>query len=131
MHAKRVLLAHGDSVVQQLATRALSSLGVAVDIATDPADAVLHIVREPYTVIAAEPDEAVLAAIAATYVDRRPVVIVTAPDPANAALDADVVSMVVPEPYDARMLVGVILACVTPIPPSDFSLLAETRREIE
>src|SRR5688500_10678096 len=131
MHAKRVLLAHRDSAVQELATRALTSIGVEVDVVTDPNDAVLHIAREPYTVIAAEPDKEVLAAIAATYVDRRPVVIVTAADPSNAALDADVVSMVVPEPYDARMLVGVILACVTPIPPSEFSLPAGTGRDVE
>src|SRR5687768_9839978 len=124
MHAKRVLLAHRDPTVQDLAARALSSIGVTLDVASDPAEAIVHITREPYTVIAAQTDEALLAAIAATYVDRRPVVIITAAEPANAVLDADVVSMVVPEPYDARMLVGVILACVTPIPPSDFSLPA-------
>lgn len=131
MAAKRVLLAHSDAKVQELAARALESIGVGLDVASDAAEAMMHIAREPYTVIAAQADEAVLAAIAATYVDRRPVVIITAADPASAVLDADVVSMVVPEPYDARMLVGVILACVTPIPPSDFSLPAETGRDVE
>ncbi len=131
MHTRRVLLVHRDAAIQDLATRALTSIGVAVDVVADPGDAVLHIAREPYTVIAAEPDENVLAAIATKYVDRRPVVIVTASDPTQAALDADVVSMVVPEPYDARMLVGVILACVTPVPPTDFTLPAGTGTDVE
>src|SRR5688500_10862874 len=41
MHTKRVLLAHRDSAVQELATRALTSIGVTVDVATSPADALL------------------------------------------------------------------------------------------
>jgi len=131
MHAKRVLLAHRDSVVQELATRALSSIGVGIDVAINPADAILHIAREPYTVIAAEPDDKVLAAIAEAYVERRPVVIVTSLGTETAVLDADIVSMVVPVPYDPRTLVGVILACVTPIPPAGFALGAEPLRDSE
>ena len=129
MHVKRVLLAHRDSAVQELATRALSSIGVTVDVALNPADALLHIAREPYTVIAAESDDVVLAAIAETYVERRPVVIVTSSGTETASLDADIVSMVVSEPYDPKTLVGVILACVTPIPPADFALGVETPRD--
>jgi hypothetical protein len=131
MHAKRVLLAHRDSNVQDLASRALARIGVSLDVAADAAEAVLHIAREPYTVIAAEADDAVLAAIAQTYVDRRPVVIVTSPETPTPALDADIVSMVVPEPIDPKTLVGVILACVTPIPPADFNLAAESLKDLK
>lgn len=119
MRTNRVLLAHRDSAVQELATRALERIGVAIDVAADPAEAVLHLAREPYTVIAAEPDEALIAAIAETYAGKRPVVIITSPVVDSPALDAEIVSMVVPEPVDPRTLVGVILACVTPIPPAD------------
>ena len=131
MHTKRVLLAHRDSNVQELAARALASIGVSLDVASDPADALLHIAREPYTVIAAEADDTVIAAIAQKYVDRRPVVIVTAPEASTAPLDADVVSMVVAEPVDPKTFVGVILACVTPIPPADFGLGAQPVKELK
>jgi DNA-binding response OmpR family regulator len=131
MLPSRVLLAHRDSSVQELATRALARIGVDIDVVADPADAVLQIAREPYTVIAIEPDDAVIAAIAQKYVDKRPVVIVTAAGTESGKLDADVISMVVTEPYDSRTLVGVILACVTPIPPADLILPAETGRELE
>lgn len=108
----RVLLAHRDPAVRELAERALGRIGVTLDIAADSADALSRIARDAYTVILLERDDAVIAAIAATYAGPRPVVIVTAED--GRDLDADIVSMVVPEPYDAHTLIGVILACVTP-----------------
>lgn len=121
MSVNRVLLAHHDLAVQEVATRALSRLGVTLDIATGNADALSRIAREPYTVIAIERDDAVLAAIAATYRGSRPVVIVTTDIFGSDGLDPDLVSLVVPAPYDAQTLVGVILACVTPetAPPRD------------
>jgi DNA-binding response OmpR family regulator len=126
MQLNRVLLAHSDSTVQELATRALSRIGVAVDISLDSADALSRVARETYTVVVLERDDAVIAAIAATYAGPRPVVIVTAER--NEGLDAQIVSLVVPEPYDAHTLVGVILACVTPgsapgldAPPDDLA----------
>ena len=131
MHTKRVLLAHRDSDVRELASRALASIGVTLDVATDAGEALLHIARKPYTVIAAEADVALIAAIAQRYVDRRPVVIVTAPETTTAPLDADVVSMVVAEPVDPKTLVGVILACVTPIPPADFGLGATSGKDLK
>lgn len=131
MHINRVLLAHRDSAVQELATRALERVGVTVDVAADPADALLHIARTPYSVIAAEPHEDLIVAISQTYVDKRPVVIVTSSGAHSEVLDADVISMVVQEPYDARTLVGVILACVTPVPPADLSLTDGTGRDAE
>lgn len=112
MPPDRVLLAHSDPVVQDLASRALDRLGVALEIAADPADALSRIARNTYTVIAMERDDAVIAAIAATYPGPRPVVIVTAED--SRGLDGQVVSLFVPEPFDRHTLVGVILACVTP-----------------
>ncbi|HEX2123944.1 MAG TPA: hypothetical protein VHL59_20125 [Thermoanaerobaculia bacterium] len=110
----RVLLAHRDPAVQDVAIRALSRIGVTLDIADDNADALSRIAREPYTVIAMERDDAVLAAIAATYREPRPVLIMTTESRESPGLDADLVSLVVPAPYDAQTLVGVILACVTP-----------------
>ena len=120
MHVSRVLLAHRDPAVRELTTRTLEHIGVAVDVAVDPVAAQLHLSDKRYSVIAMQPDPDVLAVIASTYSDKRPVVIVTASPGDDHALDADIISMVVPEPYDPRTLVGVILACVTPIPPSDF-----------
>ena len=107
----RVLLAHGDPVVQELTARALGRLAVTLDIVPDPADAVSRIAGEPYNVIALQRDEEVIAAIAASA-GQRPVVIVTTED--GRDLNPDGVSLVVPEPYDPHILVGVILACVTP-----------------
>jgi DNA-binding response OmpR family regulator len=121
MHVSRVLLAHRDPVVRELATRTLQHIGVAVDAVVDPSHARPHLNAARYTVIAMQPDPDVLATIAATYTDKRPVVIVTSAADDASALEADIISMVVPEPYDPRTLVGVILACVTPIPPADFS----------
>lgn len=112
MQINRVLLAHRDSVVEELATRAVSRLGVTVDVAADTADALAHIARESYTVICLHRDDALLAAIAETHAGTRPVVIVTAEN--GEGLDPAIVSLFVPEPYDAHTLVGVILACVTP-----------------
>lgn len=120
----RVLLAHRDPGVQELAERALGRIGVTLDIAADTAGALSRIARYPYTVILLERDDSVIAAIAAAYAGRRPVVIVTAED--GSDLDADIVSMVVPVPYDAHTLVGVILACVTPAGgPAGAALLDE------
>ena len=127
MHLDRVLLAHGDPVVQELATRALSRLGVALEIAPDSADALSLIARNTYSVICLDRDDAVIAAIAATCAGSRPVVIVTADD--GQGLDPHIVSLFVPVPYDPHTLVGVILACVTPIPPADFSLPATTEKD--
>ena len=113
MQTNRVLLAHSDPVVQELAARALTRFGATLDIAPDPADAISRIGRESYAVITLQRDDAVIAAIAAHHAHKpRPVVIVTAED--SRELDATVVSLVVPEPFDAHTLVGVILACVTP-----------------
>jgi DNA-binding response OmpR family regulator len=121
MPVNRVLLAHHDPVVQDAATRALGHIGVTLDIASDNADALSRIAREPYTVIVIERDDAVLAAIGATYREPRPVVIVTTDDRESVGLDAAMVNLVVPPPYDAQTLVGVILASVTPegAPPSE------------
>lgn len=114
MAANRVLLSHRDSAVRELAERALSRIGVPLDVAEDSADALSRIARDAYKVILIERDDAVIGAIAATYAGPRPVVIVTAAD--GSALDAEIVSMVVPEPYDPHTLIGVVLACVTPLP---------------
>ena len=107
--------------MQEVALRALAHIGVPVDIAADNGDALTRLARESYSVIAMERDDAVLAAIAAT--DPRPVVIVTTEDRGEHGLDGNLVSLVVPAPYDAQTLVGVILACVTPelMPPADSS----------
>lgn len=121
MSVTRVLLAHHDPAVQDVATRAFSHLDVMLDVAADNADALSRIAREPYTVIVIERDDAVLAAIAATYREPRPVLIVTTDGRKSQGLDPDLVSLVVPAPYDAQTLVGVILACLPPdsMPPRD------------
>jgi len=108
----RVLLAHRDSAVQDLATRTLGRIGVTVDVAEGLGDG-------GYSVIVTERNDALLSAIA--VLNPRPVVIVTAPPADQLLLDPQVVSLFVPEPYDAQMLVGVILSCVTPDmgPPLD------------
>lgn len=106
----RVLLAHRDPVVQELAARALMRLGVTLDVVTESDEAVLLIERNAYGVITLQRDDAVLDAVAKSK--HRPVVIVTADD--GQGLDPSTVSLIVPEPYDAHTLVGVILACVTP-----------------
>lgn len=128
MRKNRVLLAHRDSAVQELATRALMHVGVTVDVAADP-DHARRVVGDGYSVIVAEQVHALLDVIAEAYGDARPVVIVTSPVGAAEPLDASIVSLVIPEPYDAHTLVGVILACVTPTPPPPEALLGdETRR---
>ena len=116
MPSNRVLLAHRDPAVQELAERALSRTTASLDIADDSADALLRIAREPYGVIVIERDDEMISAIADQYPGRHPIVIVTAED--GRDLDPNIVSLVVPEPYDPQMLIGVILACVTPeVPP--------------
>lgn len=127
MRKNRVLLAHRDSAVQELATRALTHIGVTCDIAPD-ADVAKQIVADGYSVIVAEKEHALLDVIAAAYGDAKPVVIVTAPAGHAEALDANIVSLVIPEPYDAHTLVGVILACVTPTPPPAEALLGDESR---
>ena len=112
MQSKRVLLSHRDAAVLELTSRALTRIGVMLDIAADATDAVSRIGRESYDVIAIERDDAVLASIAANRSGSRPVVIVTADDKSD--LDPEIISLVVPQPYDPQILVGVILACVTP-----------------
>ena len=114
MPINRVLLAHRDPVVQEVATRTLGRIGVALDITDNTADALAHLRRETYNVVALDRDDAVLAAISGNARGPRPVVIVTTDDRANDGLDPTLVSLVVPAPYDAQTLVGVILACVTP-----------------
>jgi DNA-binding response OmpR family regulator len=113
MQTNRVLLAHRDQSVRELAERALLRVGATLDIA-DSDVALSLVAREAYKVIVLEHDEAVIAAVATACAGGapRPVVIVTAPDARE--LDPNVVSLVMPEPYDAHTLVGVILACVTP-----------------
>ena len=110
MQSNRVLLAHRDPAVRELATRALSRISVIVDVADDTAGALSLLAAQPYAVVVMNRDDEVLAAIAAQT--PRPMVIVTAP--AANALDPEIVSLFVPEPYDAMTLVGVILACVSP-----------------
>lgn len=105
MQTNRVLLAHRDSAVQELATRALSRMGVTVDVGEEW-------LPNGYTVVVTERNDALLAAVAAAT--PRPMVIVTGPAADQHALDPQLVSLFVPEPYDAGTLVGVILACVTP-----------------
>lgn len=121
MPVNRVLLAHRDPAVQEVATRTLGRIGVTLDIADNTADALAHIARETYNVVALDRDDAVLAAIATVDRAPRPVVIVTTNDRAHDGLDPTLVSLVVPVPYDAQTLVGVILACVTPdaTPPAE------------
>jgi hypothetical protein len=105
MQSNRVLLAHRDPAVQELATRALSRLGVTIDIGEEW-------LPNGYTVVVTDRNDALLAAVAAAT--PRPMVIVTAPVADQHTLDPQLVSLFVPEPYDAGTLVGVILACVTP-----------------
>lgn len=121
MTANRVLLVHRDPAVQEAAARTLGRIGVTLDMASGTADALARIALGRYDVIVVERDDEVLAAVAATTRAPRPVVIVTTENRDSTGLDAELVSLVVPEPYDANTLIGVILACVTPdvVPPGD------------
>jgi hypothetical protein len=130
MRKNRVLLAHRDSAVQELATRALTHIGVTCDVAPDP-DLAKQIVADGYSVIVAEQAHALLDVIAEAYGDAKPVVIVTAPVGNAEPLDANIVSLVIPEPYDAHTLVGVILACVTPVPPAVLPFPDQSGRAVE
>jgi DNA-binding IclR family transcriptional regulator len=130
MRKNRVLLAHRDPAVQELATRALTHVGVTVDVTPDP-DHAKRVVADGYSVIVAEQEHALLDVIAAAYGDAKPVVIVTAPVGTAEPLDASIVSLVIPEPYDAHTLVGVILACVTPTPPAVLPFSDHSGRAVE
>jgi hypothetical protein len=110
----RVLLSLRDAAVQELASRALARIAVPLDIAADVPDTLARLRREAYSVVVIERDDGLIATIGSAL-PARPVVIVTTQDKSD--LDGEVVSLVVPEPYDAQILVGVILACVTPDAP--------------
>ncbi|HYK04739.1 MAG TPA: hypothetical protein VE974_23505 [Thermoanaerobaculia bacterium] len=106
----RVLLTHSDPAVIDLASRALDRIGASVDVATRGA-AVETIDYDVMLIELAAADDLLERVRSAAAV--RPIVIVTAPPGAAEKLDPESVGMVVPAPYDAGMLVGVVLACVS------------------
>lgn len=112
MRTNRVLLSHRDAAVQDLAARALSLMSVTLDVPKDRDEAFSLVARETYSVIAMERDDALLSAIGASRAASQPVVIVMTAEKED--LDASVVSLVVPEPFDPQVVVGVIIACVAP-----------------
>lgn len=116
--AKEVLLAHADSAIQELATRTLSMLGIHVDIAPDPADAAARIRQNHYGVVVVDGRPAEVFQALGELPPPHPQVIVTAENRDDVVDPADpqLVTMVVPPPYDAQTLVGVIVACVNEHP---------------
>jgi CheY-like chemotaxis protein len=106
----RVLLTHSDPAVIELASRALDRIGVSVDVATRGATVQALDYDVMLIELAAADDllERVSSAAAA-----KPVVIVTALPGAAEKLDPETVGLIVPAPYDAGMVVGVVLACVS------------------
>jgi DNA-binding response OmpR family regulator len=120
---RRVLLTHSDPAVIDLASRALERIGVPVDVATRGA-AVEAIDYDVMLIELAAADDLLERVKSAAPV--RPVVIVTALPGAAEKLDPESIGLVVPTPYDAGMVVGVVLACVAaeagprvplPVPP--------------
>lgn len=120
----RVLLVHSDSEVIELTSRALERIGVTVDVAARGAD--VQAVHASIIVV----DLAVADDLLVRMTDaaEKPIVIVTARAGKADALDPERVSLLVPEPYDPGMLVGVILACVAEAQPL-IPLLAPLRGE--
>ena len=110
----RVLLTHTDSAVIELASRALDRIGVSVDIAARGA-AVQSVDYDVMLIELAAADDLLERIKAGAPV--RPVVIVTAPAGAAEKLDPESVGLIVPSPYDAGLLVGVVLACVAEAAP--------------
>jgi DNA-binding NtrC family response regulator len=113
---KRLLLLHPSAEVRKAVEHTLSRLGVEMDIALAPADALVQLKDAEHGVVVLDhvlagtdlPD--ILAALHQPQ-KPRPTVIVTS---AGAdEYDAGVVSLVVPAAYDVSTLVGVILGCVT------------------
>src|SRR6185436_6071586 len=108
---QRVLLVHDDHAVRELSTRTLARLGVEVDVVPRGGDAVAALDAKPYTVAVVD---RVLGDHFLDVLARRtdrPIVICTASEKDAAGLDTAVVSLLVPRPYDASTLVGVIIAC--------------------
>lgn len=114
---QRVLLVHDDQAVRELSARTLSRMGVAVDIVPRGVDAVAALDAKPYTV--AVIDRALCDHFLEVIAKRpnKPIVICTASAKDAAGLDTAVVNLLIPQPYDASTLVGVIIACVTEKPP--------------
>ena len=109
--AKEVLLAHADLAVQELTTRTLSMLDINVDVAPDPADAASRLREKNYGVVVVDGRPAEVFHALEELSPPRPLVVVTANDREDVVDPTNLVSMVVPPPYDVQTLVGVIVAC--------------------
>jgi len=113
---KRLLLTPFDPEVEEALTRTLNRIDTAVDLAVNPDEVLLRITDTSYDVVvvdrvlAGERFPAIIEALRG-HTAPKPVVIVTST--VDDDLDPAVVSLVVPASYDAPMLVGVVLACVT------------------
>lgn len=112
--APRVLLTHSDPAVIEMASRALDHIGVSVDIA--PRGSAVRSVNYDVMLIELAAADDLLERIK-TAAPVRPVVIVTAAAGAAEKLDPESVGLIVPAPYDAGLLVGVVLACVAEVGP--------------
>jgi CheY-like chemotaxis protein len=110
----RVLLTHSDPAVIELASRALDRIGVSVDIAAR-GSAVQSVNYDVMLIELATADD--LLERIRIGAPARPVVIVTALPGAAEKLDPESVGLIVPAPYDAGMLVGVVLGCVAEVGP--------------
>lgn len=108
----RVLLVHSDSEVIELTSRALERIGVPLAVAARGAD--VHALHFSIIVVDLPLADDVLRRVDD---ESKPIVIVTAHAGKAETLDAERVSLLVPEPYDPAMLVGVILACVAESQP--------------
>jgi DNA-binding response OmpR family regulator len=117
----RVLLVHDDSAVRELSARTLGRMGVGIDIVPRGEDAVRALETNDYTV--AVVDRSLCDGFLDVIAKRpdRPIVICTAAEKDAAGLDTAVVNLLIPQPYDASTLVGVIIACVTEKPPPALS----------
>lgn len=114
-----------DPQVEEIARRILQHAGAQVDAVQSAEEALQLLRRRRYRVIVSDRDaiDALLPIIAMLI--SRPVVIVAGEN--RGALDADLVTMVVPPAYDAHMLVGVVLACLN---TARFPLAADGREGI-
>lgn len=108
--AKEVLLAHADAAIHELAKRTLSTAGINLDVAADPAEAAALLHAKDYSLVVVDGRHGDVLSAITMLAQPRPMIIVAADD-RGAPLDLRIASLIVPSPYDAHTLVGVMLAC--------------------
>jgi hypothetical protein len=108
--AKEVLLAHADAAIHELAKRTLSTAGINLDVVADPAEAAALLHAKDYGLVVVDARHGDVLSAIAMLTRPRPMIIVAADD-RGVPVDPQIASLIVPSPYDAHTLVGVMLAC--------------------